>query len=119
MLRRPSPKVLLPSMGRRVFLRGAAGGTFVAALGGATYCLAGEDEERRARTALRADGRPRLPPGQYLLSRLRPMGGQEGNPSPGAWSLRVHGDVEQPFQIDFAELLKMPQIEQTCDVHCV
>jgi DMSO/TMAO reductase YedYZ molybdopterin-dependent catalytic subunit len=47
------------------------------------------------------------------------MGGTEGDPSPGAWKLRVSGEVDAPFELDFAELLRMPQIEQTCDVHCV
>jgi len=47
------------------------------------------------------------------------MGGTEGDPSPGAFRLQVHGEVEQPFTIDLAELLKMPQVDQTCDVHCV
>jgi Oxidoreductase molybdopterin binding domain len=125
-MRRPddSPRhpedLLVPSMGRRTFLRRVAGaGTVVLALGGGTYVLASEEDERRARDTKRPDGRPRLPPSQYLLKRLRPMGGEEGDPSPGAFRLKVYGEVEQPFEIDFAELLKMPQTEQTCDVHCV
>jgi DMSO/TMAO reductase YedYZ molybdopterin-dependent catalytic subunit len=113
------PEILVPSMSRRTFVRSAAVGTVVVALGGATYCLASEADERKARETKRPDGRPRLPPNQYLLTRLRPMGGQEGDPSPGAWRLKVHGEVEQPFEIDFAELLKMPQTEQVSDVHCV
>ena len=111
--------LLVPSMHRRVFLRGITAGTLVLALGGGTYVCAGEGEEDRAREAKRPDGRPRLPPSQYLLKRLRPMGGQEGDPSPGHYKLKVYGEVEAPFEIDFAELLKMPQVEQTCDVHCV
>jgi len=125
-MRRPdeSPKhpedLFIPSMGRRTFLRRVAGaGTVVLALGGATYVLASEEDEKRARDTKRPDGRPRLPPSQYLLKRLRPMGGEEGDPSPGGFRLKVYGEVEQPFEIDFAELLKMPQTEQTCDVHCV
>ncbi len=106
-------------MQRRTFLRSAAAGTVVVAFGGSAYLFADEAEERRAREALRPDGRPRLPPNQYLLKRLRPMGGEEGDPSPGAWRLRVHGEVENPAVIDFGELLAMPQVEQECDVHCV
>jgi DMSO/TMAO reductase YedYZ molybdopterin-dependent catalytic subunit len=94
-------------------------GTVVAALGGGAYVFADESEERRARASLRPDGRSRLPPNQYLLKHLRPMGGDEGDPSPGAWRLAVHGEVENPFTVDFAELLAMPQVEQVCDVHCV
>ena len=47
------------------------------------------------------------------------MGGAEGDPSPGAFRLRVYGEVDSPFEIDFASLLQMPQVEQVCDVHCV
>lgn len=107
-------------MARRRFLKGAlATGTIVVALGGTTYVCASEEEERKARATKRPDGRPRLPPGQYLLSRIRPMGGVEGDPSPGAYKLKVYGEVDAPFTIDFRELLAMPQVDQVCDVHCV
>jgi DMSO/TMAO reductase YedYZ molybdopterin-dependent catalytic subunit len=106
-------------MQRRAFVRAFTVGTAIMALGGGAYVLADDEETRRAREAKRPDGRPRLPPNQYLLKRLRPMGGTEGDPSPGAFRLKVHGEVEQPFTIDFAELLKMPQTEQESDVHCV
>ena len=42
-----------------------------------------------------------------------------GRRHPSAYRLKVHGEVEAPFEIGLAELLQMPQIEQTCDVHCV
>jgi DMSO/TMAO reductase YedYZ molybdopterin-dependent catalytic subunit len=106
-------------MRRRDFVRALSAGTVVMALGGAAYCLADNEEERRARATPRPDGRPRLPPNQYLLKHLRPMGGDEGDPSPGAFRLHVYGEVERPFTLDFAELLAMPQVEQVCDVHCV
>jgi DMSO/TMAO reductase YedYZ molybdopterin-dependent catalytic subunit len=108
-----------PSMGRRIFLGGAMAGTTVIALGGASYVLASQEEERKARATARPDGKPRLPPGQYLLGALRDMGGSAGESSPGAFRLKVYGEVDQPFEVDFAELLKMPQTEQLCDVHCV
>lgn len=110
---------LKPSMSRRAFIRSATIGTTVIALGGGSYVLANEADERRAREAKRPDGRPRLPPGQYLLSRIRPMGGTEGDASPGAFRLKIHGEVEEPFELTFADLLKMPQVDQVCDVHCV
>ena len=106
-------------MNRRSFLRNATAGSIVLALGGGTYVLASDEEARKASATKRPDGRSRLPPDQYLLKRLRPMGGAEGDPSPGNYTLRVHGEVEQPFEINFADLLKMPQTEQVCDVHCV
>jgi DMSO/TMAO reductase YedYZ molybdopterin-dependent catalytic subunit len=107
-------------MERRTFLRGVlAAGTVVTAFGGGAYVLADEAETEKAREAKKPDGRPRLPPRQYLLKALRPMGGTEGDASPGAFRLKVYGEVDAPFEIDFAELLKMPQVEQVCDVHCV
>lgn len=106
-------------MGRRIFVKSAAAGTVIIALGGGGYCLASEEEEKKARATNRPDGRPKLPPGQYLLKKIRAMGGTEGDPSPGAWKLSIGGEVDAPFTIDFAELLKMTQVEQTCDVHCV
>src|SRR3954453_1156568 len=106
-------------MNRRSFLRNATAGTIVIALGGGTYVLASDEETRRAQATKRPDGKSRLPPDQYLLKALRPMGGTEGDPSPRNFKLRISGEVEAPFEIDFAELLKMPQIEQVCDVHCV
>lgn len=111
---------LKPTMlDRRTFLRGITAGTVIVAFGGASYVLADEEATRRAAADKRPDGRPRLPPNQYLLQRLRPMGGTEGDPSPGKFRLKVYGEVEAPFEIDFAELLKMPQTDQVCDVHCV
>jgi hypothetical protein len=114
-----SNDVFVPSMQRRTFLRSLTAGTIVVALGGTAYVLADSEDERRARGTPRPDGRPRLPPSQYLLKRLRPMGGEEGDPSPGSWRLHVHGEVDNPFTVDFAGLLAMPQVEQECDVHCV
>src|SRR5579863_5463722 len=108
-----------PSMQRRTFLRALSAGTVIVALGGAAYVLADDEDERRARQEKRPDGRPRLPPNQYLLKHLRPMGGEEGDPSPGAFRLQVHGEVDNPFTLDFAGLTAMPQVDQNADVHCV
>jgi DMSO/TMAO reductase YedYZ molybdopterin-dependent catalytic subunit len=47
------------------------------------------------------------------------MGGEPGDPSPGAYRLRVHGAVEAPFELGFSELLALPQAELALDVHCV
>ena len=113
------PRTVTPSMERRVFVRSAAAGATIIALGGAAYVLANAEEEQKAIASARPDGRFRLPPNQYLLTQIRPMGGDEGDPNPGRFRLRIYGDVESPFTIDFAELLRMPQVEQTCDIHCV
>lgn len=102
---------------RRRFLKALAAGAVVTALGGGTYVVAAADDPRGR--ALRPDGRSRLPPGQRILDALRPMGGDPGDPNPAAFRLRVHGEVDNPLEIDFAGLLAMPQVDQTCDVHCV
>lgn len=104
---------------RRTFLRALGAGTVITALGGAAYVLADDAETERARQSKRPDGRIRLPPSQNLLHRLRPMGGTEGDSASSKFRLKVHGEVESPFEIDFAELVKMTQIELACDVHCV
>ncbi len=106
-------------MKRRTFLSRTAVGTLVLALGGGTYAIASEEEDKQARAKKRGDGRSRLPPGQTLLSNIRDMGGTPGEASLGAYRLKVYGDVDAPFEIDFAELLKMPQTEQLSDIHCV
>lgn len=103
---------------RRQFIREAASGTLIAALGGGLYALS-DQLTREAQATERKDGRARLPPGQRVLSALRPMGGAEGDPRKSQFRLRVHGEVEQPFELDFQQLLALPQITQTCDVHCV
>ncbi|MFT3766970.1 MAG: molybdopterin-dependent oxidoreductase [Minicystis sp.] len=102
---------------RRRFLKAAAAGTLLTALGGGTYVLAAEDDPRAKQ--IRADGRVRLPPGQRIIDALKPMGGDPGDPNPGAFRLRVHGEVESPLDVDFAALNAMPATQQTCDVHCV
>ena len=113
----PGQEALHAHMARRQFLRTAAAGTLVTALGGATWVLAADDDPRAKQA--RADGRPRLPPGQRLLRSMKPMGGDPGDADPGNFKLRVHGDVEKPFDVDFAGLLALPQTEVSCDVHCV
>lgn len=104
------------SLARRDLLRAAAVGSVLSVLGG-TYVLAADDDPRTKQK--RADGRLRLPPGQRLISSLKPMGGDPGDPSPASFKLKVHGEVAAPFELDFAGLLALPQTEQALDVHCV
>lgn len=108
---------LKQSLERRRFLKAVAAGTVFVALGGGTYIVAAADDPRAKQ--LRADGRVRLPPGQRIIDALKPMGGEPGDANPANFRLRVHGEVDNPLDIDFAALLAMPQTEQTCDVHCV
>ena len=104
---------------RRQFVKSAAVGTALMALGGALVRVAADDLSREARAEQRGDGRARLPPGQRTLEALRPMGGEEGDGDVRTFKLKVHGLVKSPFEIDYAGLLKLPQVTKEADVHCV
>ena len=108
----------LRAISRRVLLQRAAAGTVITAFGGGLYAL-DDCATAKARGQTRADGRPRLPPGQRVISALKPMGGSPGSPNRGDFRLQVHGDVERPFSLDFAELMGMGPVHRTVDVHCV
>jgi DMSO/TMAO reductase YedYZ molybdopterin-dependent catalytic subunit len=102
---------------RRRFIRLAASGTTLAALGG-LYVLS-DELTREAQAETRPDGRPRLPSGQRVLKAWKPMGGEPGNPSLEHFRLQVHGEVEAPFSLGYAELLALPHVALSVDVHCV
>jgi DMSO/TMAO reductase YedYZ molybdopterin-dependent catalytic subunit len=104
---------------RRKFVKAAAIGTAFMAFGGALVRIAGDDLSKQARAEKRPDGKNRLPPGQRALEALRPMGGDEGDGDARTFRLRVHGAVKSPFEIDYAGLLALPQVEKAVDVHCV
>lgn len=106
-------------MQRREFIKNAAAGTALVALGGALYRIASDDLTRQARAETRPDGRKRLPPGQRVIKKLKPMGGDPGKSSLKAFRLKIHGAVEKPYTLDYKQLLEMPQTTQASDVHCV
>jgi DMSO/TMAO reductase YedYZ molybdopterin-dependent catalytic subunit len=110
---------LKKSWDRRSFLKNAAAGTALVALGGALYRIAADDMTRKARAEARPDGKKRLPPGQRVIENLRPMGGAEGDGQAKTFRLRVHGAVKTPFELDYAGLLALPQVDRQVDVHCV
>jgi len=103
---------------RRLFIKQAAAGTVVVGLGNALFRLA-DAKTNEARAEVRADGRPRLPPGQRVLEKLRPMGGRPGSPLARDFTLRIHGEVEKPFVLNFDALTQLNPVEETVDVHCV
>lgn len=110
---------LRPTMVRRDFIKNLAVGSAVVGLGGLLYAVVADDINREARAQKRPDGRPRLPPGQRIIKELRPMGGDEGDGSVTKFRLRIHGEVAKPVTLDYAALLKLPQVERAADVHCV
>ena len=113
----PSDTPTAKSLSRRRFIQTAAAGTVITTLGGLytlSDCLTSE-----ARADVRGDGRPRLPPGQRLIQRLKPMGGSPGEPELSRFRLRLHGEVDAPIELDYRALLAMGPTEQSSDVHCV
>ncbi|MBU2646915.1 molybdopterin-dependent oxidoreductase [bacterium] len=104
---------------RREFIRKAAAGTLIMAVGGGMYPLAAETVNQQLQNELRSDGKIRLPPGQRAVEGLKHMGGMPGSPSTKDFRLKVYGEVENPFTINYEELLLMGQVEQEADVHCV
>jgi DMSO/TMAO reductase YedYZ molybdopterin-dependent catalytic subunit len=107
------------SIDRRELIKTAAAGTVIMGLGGALYRLATDDMTRKAMADGRADGKKRLPPGQRLIEKLKPMGGEEGPGDVKSFKLRVHGLVKTELELDYKALLKLPQVEKVADVHCV
>jgi DMSO/TMAO reductase YedYZ molybdopterin-dependent catalytic subunit len=103
---------------RREFMA-AAGGTIVSiGLPGVFFKLTNSDNQAMA-AALRPDGRPRIPPGQHAVKALPDMGMFHGAGNVSEWRLQIDGEVENPLTLKISDLLKLKQITQTCDVHCV
>ncbi|MDP3283967.1 MAG: molybdopterin-dependent oxidoreductase [Desulfobacterales bacterium] len=103
---------------RRTFLAGAGGAIVSIGLPGVFVKLA-DAEQRALAEDTRPDGRPRLPPGQVAVERIRDMGGAPGTATVANWTLRVHGEVERPVILSYRDLLNLDQMHITCDIHCV
>jgi len=63
----------------------------------------------------------RVPPGQIVTERWPVLhaGSVPDGLTPSTWSLNLHGDVDRPATLSFADLLRFPQQDQVNDVHCV
>ena len=104
---------------RRKFLA-AAGGTLVSIGLPGTYVKLADAEQLALAASTRPDGRPKLPPGQMGVKKIRTMGGTpSGTATTSNWRLHVHGEVQRPIVVSYRELLEMDQVEIVCDVHCV
>src|ERR1041384_2160807 len=66
----------------------------------------------------RPDGRDRLPPGQYLTQKW-PVLSYERTPAalPSNWKLKITGQIEHPFELNWDEFLAMPRTILTADFH--
>jgi DMSO/TMAO reductase YedYZ molybdopterin-dependent catalytic subunit len=62
-----------------------------------------------------------LPPGQVLTNSwpILHAGSVPMDLRPENWSLSLHGEVERPRTLSYAELLAFPARDITCDIHCV
>lgn len=108
----------LKKMTRRDFMAAAGGSVVSIGLPGVFVKLLEADNQALA-AELRADGRPRLPPGQHAVKALPNMGGVQGPGEVPEWRLKIRGEVERPLTLTLAELKALPQLDLTCDVHCV
>ncbi|HAN35079.1 MAG TPA: sulfite oxidase-like oxidoreductase [Acidimicrobiaceae bacterium] len=62
----------------------------------------------------------RLPSGQYLTDRFPVLHvGDVPTYAPGEWSLSIEGLVDRPFTIGYEELVELPSVSLTFDIHCV
>jgi DMSO/TMAO reductase YedYZ molybdopterin-dependent catalytic subunit len=71
---------------------------------------------------MRGGGDPeaRTPPGQVLTKKWPVLHyGSAPEINAASWELKVWGLCENPYTINFEELLQLPQIDVKCDIHCV
>ncbi len=64
----------------------------------------------------------RLPPGQYLTDTwpvLHAGDVPSYPPDLSGWDLRVHGEVDTPLVLTWAELAALPTVTVVQDIHCV
>jgi DMSO/TMAO reductase YedYZ molybdopterin-dependent catalytic subunit len=68
-----------------------------------------------------APARERVPPGQIVTPRWPVLhaGSVPTDLVPANWSLRLSGEVDAAQTLSFAQLLQFPQVDLTCDIHCV
>ena len=105
-------------MTRREFVAAAGGSVVTIGLPGVFVKLLDAENEALA-AELRPDGKPRIPPGQHAVKTLSDMGGVPGVGKVPTWRLEITGAVEKPLTLTFADVMKLPQVTQICDVHCV
>jgi DMSO/TMAO reductase YedYZ molybdopterin-dependent catalytic subunit len=66
------------------------------------------------------DGMPKLPVGQHEVKNWPVLDlGEQPEIALDAWRLEVGGLVENPFTLDWAGLMALPQVDDVSDFHCV
>lgn len=63
----------------------------------------------------------RVPPGQFVTEKFPVLhyGSVPIYANLDRWDFRIFGLVEEPLRLSWAELMRLPQITQTVDIHCV
>lgn len=107
-----------PKITRRKFMA-AAGGTMVSIGLPGVFVKLMDSENRALAAQVRADGRPRIPPGQHAVKAMPNMGGVKGPGNVPDWRLSIGGEVQNPVTLKFEDLMQLNQVDLTCDVHCV
>jgi len=107
-----------PKITRRKFMA-AAGGTMVSIGLPGVFVKLMDSENRALAAQVRADGRPRIPPGQHAVKAMANMGGVKGPGNVPDWRLSIGGEVQNPVTLKFEDLMQLNQVDLTCDVHCV
>ncbi len=65
-------------------------------------------------------GMPKLPPGQHTVPNWPVLDlGIKPNIPLSQWQLEVNGEVENPYVLNWGDFLKLPQLTDTSDFHCV
>jgi DMSO/TMAO reductase YedYZ molybdopterin-dependent catalytic subunit len=108
----------ISKMTRRDFMAAAGGSVVAIGLPGVFVKLLDADNEALA-AELRPDGQPRIPPGQHAVKTLSNMGGVPGDKKVADWQLDITGAVKQPRTLTLSDVMGLPQVSQTYDVHCV
>ncbi|MFM7897705.1 MAG: molybdopterin-dependent oxidoreductase, partial [Actinomycetota bacterium] len=77
-------------------------------------------DRNRAEVEAKGFDPQRLPPGQYLTDRFPVLHvGDVPTYAPGEWNLTITGAVSAPLTINFEQLVALPSVSITTDIHCV
>ncbi|MCX6029598.1 MAG: sulfite oxidase-like oxidoreductase [Chloroflexi bacterium] len=76
---------------------------------------------KRVTNTPKPGGGDRVPPGQFLTEKFPVLhyGSVPIYRSLADWDFRVFGLVEEPLRFTWEELMKLPTVTQTVDIHCV
>lgn len=62
----------------------------------------------------------RVPPGQYVTDKWPVLHyGEVPKVDLKRWSFRIWGLVEEPLELTYEEVLRLPKVAVRCDIHCV